>query len=275
MEITATTTELVELVVALVISGAITGILAGLFGVGGGAVIVPVLYEAYAFLGVDESVRMHVSVGTSMGVIIPTAIRSFMAHYKRGSVDMAVVRGWIVPMPIGVAVAAVLAAWISGRALSGIFAVIAAAISLRLLFGRRNWRLGDDLPSNPLRSIIGGAIGFVSTFMGIGGGILVNTFMTLYNRPMIQAVATSSAVGLIIAIPAVIGYIWAGWGVAGLPPFSAGYLNLLGMIVLTPVSVLAAPYGVRLAHALSQRHLEISFGIFLAFVATRFFLVLF
>jgi uncharacterized protein len=275
MEITATTTELVELVVALVVSGAITGVLAGLFGVGGGAVIVPVLYEAYAFLGVDEAVRMHVSVGTSMGVIIPTAIRSFMAHYKRGSVDMAVVRGWIIPMPIGVAIAAVLAAWISGRALSGIFAVIAAAISLRLLFGRQNWRLGDDLPKNPLRAIIGGMIGFVSTFMGIGGGILVNTFMTLYNRPMIQAVATSSAVGLIIAIPAVIGYIWAGWGVGGLPPVSAGYLNLLGVVVLTPISVLAAPYGVRLAHALSQRHLEISFGIFLAFVATRFILVLF
>jgi len=198
-----------------------------------------------------------------------------MAHYKRGSVDMKVVRGWIIPMPIGVAVAALLAASISGKALSGIFAAIAAMISIRLLFGRDSWRLGDDLPDNPMRAVIGTVIGFLSTFMGIGGGILVNTFMTLYGRPMIQAVATSSAVGLIIAIPAVFGYIWAGWGAGGLPPFSAGYVNLLGMIVLVPISVLAAPYGVRLAHALSRRHLEISFGIFLAFVATRFFLILF
>jgi uncharacterized membrane protein YfcA len=275
MEITATTTELVELVVALVISGGITGVLAGLFGVGGGAVIVPVLYEAYAFLGVDESVRMHVSVGTSMGVIIPTAIRSFMAHYKRGSVDMAVVRSWLIPMPIGVAAAAVLAAMVSGKVLTGIFAAIAALISLRLLFGRPSWRLGNDLPANPLRAVIGAVIGFQSTLMGVGGGILVNTYMTLYGRPMIQAVATSSAVGLIIAVPAVFGYIWAGWGVGNLPPFSAGYVNLLGMIVLVPISVLAAPYGVRLAHALSQRRLEISFGIFLAFVAARFFIALF
>lgn len=275
MEITATPTELVELVVALVLSGTITGLLAGLFGVGGGAVIVPVLYEAYAFLGVGEDVRMHVSIGTSMAVIIPTAIRSFLAHRKRGSVDMAVVRSWIIPMPIGVVGASILAASLSGKALSGVFAAIAALVAFRLLFGRENWRLGDDLPKNPYRAISGTIIGFLSTLMGVGGGIMVNTFMMLYRRPMIQAVGTSSAVGLIISIPAVFGYIWAGWGVEGLPPLSAGFVNLLGMAVLIPVSVLAAPYGVRLAHTMSQRKLEISFGVFLTLVATRFFLVLF
>lgn len=275
MEITATPTELVELVVALVLSGTITGLLAGLFGVGGGAVIVPVLYEAYAFLGVGEDVRMHVSIGTSMAVIIPTAIRSFLAHRKRGSVDMAVVRSWIIPMPIGVVGASILAASLSGKALSGVFAAIAALVAFRLLFGRENWRLGDELPKNPYRAISGTIIGFLSTLMGVGGGIMVNTFMMLYRRPMIQAVGTSSAVGLIISIPAVFGYIWAGWGVEGLPPLSAGFVNLLGMAVLIPVSVLAAPYGVRLAHTMSQRKLEISFGVFLTLVATRFFLVLF
>src|SRR5690606_25974215 len=150
--------------------------LAGLFGVGGGAVIVPVLYQAFSFLGVDQSVLMHVSIGTAMGVIIPTAIRSFAAHYSRGSVDMKVVRSWILPMPLGVAAAAVLAAMISGRALSAVFATIAAAISLRLLLGRESWRLGADLPENPLRALIGAIIGFLSTLMGVGGGILVNTF---------------------------------------------------------------------------------------------------
>ena len=275
MEIIATPTELVELVVALALSGTITGILAGLFGVGGGAVIVPVLYEAYAFLGVGEDVRMHVSIGTSMAVIIPTAIRSFLAHRQRGSVDMAVVRNWIIPMPIGVAAASVLAAAISGRALSGVFAAIAGLVAFRLIFGRESWRLGDDLPKNSYRAMIGTTIGFLSTLMGVGGGIMVNTFMMLYGRPMIQAVATSSAVGLIISIPAVIGYIWAGWGVEGLPPLSAGFVNLLGMAILIPVSVLAAPYGVRLAHAMSQRKLEISFGVFLTVVAARFFLVFF
>lgn len=275
MEITATAVELAELVAALALSGAITGLLAGLFGVGGGAVIIPVLYEAYAFLGIGEAVRMHVCIGTAMAVIVPTAIRSFLAHRARGSVDMAVVRSWLIPMPVGVAAAAVLAAATSGRALSGVFATIVALVAIRLLFGRANWRLGKELPGNPLRAVIGAIIGFLSTLMGVGGGVMVNTVMTLYGRTMIQAVGTSSAIGLVISIPAVLGYMWAGWGVAGLPPLSAGYVNLLGMAVLGPVSVLAAPYGVRIAHALSQRKLEIGFGIFLSLVAIRFFFVLF
>lgn len=275
MEINATAAELTELVAALALSGGVTGLLAGLFGVGGGAVIIPVLYQAYAILGLGETVRMHVCIGTAMAVIVPTAIRSFLAHHKRGSVDMAVVKSWLVPMPIGVAAAAVLAASLSGQALSGVFATIVALVAVRLLFGRESWRLGDDLPGNPLRALIGAIIGFLSTLMGVGGGIMVNTFMTLYGRTMIQAVGTSSAIGLVVSIPAVVGYIWAGWGVAGLPPLSAGYVNLLGMAVLVPVSVLAAPYGVRIAHALSQRMLQVGFGIFLSLVAVRFFLVLF
>jgi len=275
MEITATAAELTELVVAIALSGVVTGLLAGLFGVGGGAVIIPVLYEAYAILDISEAVRMHVCVGTSMAVIVPTAIRSFLAHKARGSVDMAVVRSWMIPMPIGVAAAAVLAASISGRALSGVFAAIATLVAVRLLFGRESWRLGNDLPGNPLRAVIGVVIGFMSTLMGVGGGIMVNTVMTLYGRSMLQAVGTSSALGLVVSIPAVLGYIWAGWGVAGLPPLSAGYVNLLGIVVLVPVSVLAAPYGVRIAHALSQRKLQIGFGIFLCLVAIRFFFVFF
>jgi uncharacterized membrane protein YfcA len=275
MEINATAAELAELVVALALSGTVTGLLAGLFGVGGGAVIIPVLYEAYAFLGLGEAVRMHVCIGTAMAVIVPTAIRSFLAHHKRGSVDMAVVRSWLIPMPIGVAAASVLAASISGRALSGVFATIVALVAIRLLFGRKSWRLGNDLPGNPLRAAIGVVIGFLSTLMGVGGGIMVNTVMTLYGRTMIQAVGTSAAVGLVISVPAVLGYIWAGWGVPGLPPLSAGYVNLLGIVVLVPVSVLAAPYGVRIAHALSQRMLEAGFGIFLTVVAIRFFFVFF
>lgn len=275
MEIDATAAELAELVAALALSGTVTGLLAGLFGVGGGAVIIPVLYEAYAFLGLGETVRMHVCIGTAMAVIVPTAIRSFLAHRKRGSVDMAVVRSWLISMPIGVAAASVLAASISGRALSGVFATIATLVAIRLLFGRQSWRLGNDLPGNPLRAVIGIVIGFLSTLMGVGGGVMVNTVMALYGRTMIQAVGTSAAVGLVISVPAVLGYIWAGWGVAGLPPLSAGYVNLLGMAVLVPVSVLAAPYGVRIAHALSQRMLEVGFGIFLTVVAIRFFFVFF
>ncbi len=271
MEITASSGELIQIVIALLLAGAFTGVLAGLFGIGGGAIIVPILFQAYTMLGVDESIRMHISVATSMAIIIPTGFRSFLAHRKRGTVDIGVVRRWILPMGLGVIIASIIAAFISGKALAGIFAVIAALIAVRMLVGGDKWRFGEDLPPEPWQSIAGGLIGFFSTFMGIGGGNLVNAYMTLYGRPMIQAVGTSSAVGLIISIPAVIGYAWGGWGVPGLPPLSAGYVNLLGMIVMIPVSVLAAPYGVKLAHAMSRRQLEVSFGIFLAIVSARFF----
>jgi uncharacterized membrane protein YfcA len=255
--------------------GAAAGFFAGMFGIGGGAIIVPVLYEAYALLGVDEAVRMHVSVGTSMAVMIPTGIRSFRAHYVRGSVDMAVFKSWLLPMPLGVAVGSIVAAYVSGKVLAGVFAAIAASISFRMLFGGERWRLGSDLPGEPWRAVAGWVIAFLSTLMGIAGGNLVNAYMTLYGRAMIQAVGTASAVGIIISAPAAIGYIWAGWGVPGLPPFSAGYVNLLGVLALVPISVLAAPFGVKLAHALTRRQLEVGFGLFLAFVSARFLITLF
>ena len=274
MDIAANWTQLGELAIAVLVAGAISGLLAGLFGIGGGTVLVPVLYQGLTFIGTDDAVRMQVSVGTSIAIIVPTAIQSFMAHRKRGAVDMQLLKDWLVPLPIGVIAASIVAASISGGALRAIFAVVALTVALRLLFNRESWRLGNGLPGNPWRAGIGVLIGFLSTLMGIGGGVLNNTFMTLYGRPMHQAVATSSGVGVIISIPGIIGYIWAGWGAHGLPPLSTGFVNFPAVLILIPTSVLAAPYGVRLAHALSRRHLEIAFGLFLIFVAARFIVTL-
>ncbi len=270
MEISATPAELFGLAVALVASGAVSGLLAGIFGIGGGAVIVPVLYQGLAFLGVDEAVRMHLSVGTSLGVIVPTAIRSFLAHYRRGAVDMSLLRSWIVPVPIGVVIAAIVASVLSGAALRGIFAILAFIVAIRLVFGRETWRLGSVLPEGPIRAVTGALIGFFSTLMGIGGGVLTNTFMTLFGRPIHQAVATSSGVGVLISLPGILGYVWAGWGAPGLPPFSAGFVNLLGLALVIPITVAMAPVGVGIAHALSRRQLEVGFGLFLSVVAIRF-----
>jgi uncharacterized membrane protein YfcA len=274
MPISASPAELIGLAVALIVSGAISGLLAGIFGIGGGAVIVPVLYQGLTILGVDDAVRMHLSVGTSLGIIVPTSIRSFMAHRRRGAVDMKLIASWLVPVPVGVAVASYVASEISGTEMRAIFAVLAAVVAVRLIFGRESWRLGDDLPANPVRALVGAVIGFLSTLMGIGGGVLTNTFMTLYGRPIHQAVATSAGVGVLISLPGIIGYIWAGWGDPAVPPFSAGFVNLLGLILVIPVTVLMAPLGVRLAHALSKRQLEVGFGLFLVLVSLRFALSL-
>jgi uncharacterized membrane protein YfcA len=274
MIISASPAELVGLAVALILSGAISGLLAGIFGIGGGAVIVPVLYQGLTILGVDDAVRMHVSVGTSLGIIVPTSIRSFMAHRRRGAVDMKLIASWLVPVPVGVAAASYVASAISGTEMRAIFAVLAAVVAVRLIFGRESWRLGNDLPANPVRALVGAVIGFLSTLMGIGGGVLTNTFMTLYGRPIHQAVATSAGVGVLISLPGIIGSIWAGWGDPAVPPFSAGFVNLLGLILVIPITVLMAPLGVRIAHALSKRQLEIGFGLFLLLVSVRFALSL-
>lgn len=272
--VTFTGTEIGVFALAIAGSGVVSGLLAGLFGIGGGAVIVPVFYQALGMLGVDEAVRMHVAVGSSLAIIVPTSWRSYTAHKARGAVDMDVLRSFAISVPAGVVLASLIAALISSEGLRIVFAVFALLVGLRMLFNRDSWRLGATLPGNPWRSGVGLLIGFFSTLMGIGGGVLNNTFMTLYGRPMHQAVATSSGVGVLIAIPGTIGYIWAGWGNPLLPPGSTGYVNWIAVALVIPIALVVTPYGVHLAHWMKKRHLEIGFGLFCLFVSARFFVSL-
>ena len=263
--------DLLTFALYLAIAGAAAGVLAGLFGIGGGTVLVPAFYEVFAAIHVPEDVRMHLALGSSMAVVVSTSLRSFNAHSKRGAPDFALLRSWVVAVPLGVVFAALVVSLISSFGLRLVFAVISVIVGLKLLFGRESWRLGDDVPGNPVRFAVGSVIGFVSTLMGIGGGVLNNTFMTLFNRPMHQAVGTSAGVGVLIALPGVLGYLWAGWGKAGLPPFTTGYVNWLTLALIVPLTLLVTPLGVRLAHALSKRTLELTFGLYMLIVAGRFF----
>ncbi|EKF19573.1 sulfite exporter TauE/SafE family protein [Nitratireductor pacificus] len=262
--------EIAAFAVGLAASGVVAGLLAGLFGIGGGAIFVPVFYPVLGLLGVDEAVRMHVAVGSSLAIIVPTSLRSFRAHYERGAVDIALLRSFVVAVPAGVVLASLVAAHVSSGGLRAIFAGIATLVALRLVFGREHWRLGDTIPGNPVRSLVGAAIGFLSALMGVGGGVMNNTFMTLFGRPIHQAVATSSGVGVLISIPGLIGYVWAGWGAPGLPVASTGYVNWIAVILMIPITLLVAPFGVRIAHALDKRTLEKAFGVFMLMVAARF-----
>jgi uncharacterized protein len=262
--------ELMTFVVGLAIAGAVSGLMAGIFGIGGGAVLVPVFYQVFGMLGIDEAVRMHLAVGTSIAIIVPTSLRSFTGHRAKGAVDMQVLKIFTIAIPVGVVLASLTAAYISSEGLRGIFAVMTVLVGLRLLFNRESWRLGNELPGNPTRSIVGVLMGYFSTLMGIGGGILNNTFMTLFGRPMHQAVATSAGVGVLIAIPGILGYIWAGWGNALLPIASTGYVNWIAFAVVFPLALAFTPLGVRIAHGLTKRQLEIGFGIFCMFISARF-----
>lgn len=262
--------EIAGFAAGLAVAGVVAGFLAGLFGIGGGAILVPVFYQVFGLLGVDEAVRMHLSVGSSIAIIVPTSLRSFRAHYLHGAVDMDLLKSFVVAVPAGVVLASLVAAHVSSGGLRAIFAAIAMLVALRLLFDRESWRLGRTIPGNPVRALVGALIGFLSALMGVGGGVMNNTFMTLFNRPMHQAVATSSGVGVLISVPGLIGYVWAGWGAAGLPIASTGYVNWIAVILIVPITLLVAPLGVRVAHALAKRKLEMAFGLFMILVAARF-----
>jgi uncharacterized protein len=263
--------ELLTFAAYLCAAGIIAGILAGLFGIGGGTVLVPAFYEVFGAVNVPEEVRMHLALGSSMAIVVSTSIRSFRAHHQRGTPDIALLRSWIRAVPLGVLAAALIVSSISSFGLRFVFAIISVIVGLKLLLSRDSWRLGDHLPENPIRFVVGASIGLVSTLMGIGGGVLNNTFMTLFGRAMHQAVGTSAGVGVLIAIPAMLGYVWAGWGRGGLPPYSTGFVNWMTVLLIIPLTLIVTPYGVRLAHALSRQTLERTFGAYMLFVAARFF----
>lgn len=262
--------ELLWFVAVLAVASAVAGFLAGLFGIGGGAIIVPVLYQAFTLLDTPDAVRMHMAVGTSLAVIVPTSISSFRVHYRAKAPDMDLLRSWVLAVPVGVVVASIVVADTSSAVLRGVFTVIAVLIGLRMIFNRDNWHVAGDLPGNPIRALIGVMIGFLSALIGVGGGILVNTFMTTFGRPLHQAVATSSGVGILISIPGVIGFIWAGWGNPNLPIYSTGYVNWIAFALTIPITLFMAPIGANTAHKLGRRQLETAFGIFLLVVAARF-----
>lgn len=269
--------ELLELAALLIAVGALAGFLAGVFGIGGGAILVPVFYECFRIAGVPLEVRMPLCIGTSLAIIIPTSIRSWRAHHARGAVDMVIIRQWGWTVLIGVVLGSVIARYAPERLFKIVFVAVAWFAAIRLLFGRE-WRLGDDMPKGPLMKVYGFVIGLLSTLMGVGGGLFSNLLMTFHGRTIHQSVATSSALAVLISIPGAIGYVYAGWPAAArFPevtalqlPFAIGYVSLIGTLLVTPTGLLVAPLGVKAAHAMSKRALEVAFGCYMLIVGTRF-----
>jgi uncharacterized membrane protein YfcA len=263
--------QLVWLAAAIIVAGVVTGILAGLFGIGGGAVIVPVLFEVFRMLGVPEEVRMQLCVGTSLAIIVPTTVRSYWAHRKRGLVIAAIMRSWALPAVLGVAVGSVAAAFAPAKFFKLAFILIAWVIAAKLLVGREDWVLGRQLPGRLAMAGCGFIVGLASSLMGISGGSLATMAMTLYGVPIHNAVATSAGLGVPITIAGTLGYILAGLPHrALLPPLSIGFISAIGVVMIAPISSYVAPLGARLAHALERRQLEIGFGLFLIAASLRF-----
>lgn len=260
---------LAALVAALLGTGVVAGVLAGLLGVGGGIVIVPMLYHLFTLLGVDEAVRMHVAVGTSLATIIPTSISSIRAHHRRGSVDVALLKRWGPAVFAGVVAGTVVGTGVKGAVLTGVFAVVALLVAANMAFRKEGWTLRDHLPSRPVQAVLGVLIGGISVMMGIGGGTLSVPILSAFAYPIRRAVGTAAALGLIIGVPGAIGFLASGLGAEGLPPGTFGYVNLIGFALIVPCTVLAAPLGARIAHAIDPRKLRAAFAVFLFLTAAR------
>ncbi|MGA9303471.1 MAG: sulfite exporter TauE/SafE family protein [Bradyrhizobium sp.] len=270
--------EVLELALLLVAVGTLSGFLAGLFGIGGGAILVPVFYECFRLAGVPLDVRMPLCVGTSLAVIIPTSISSYRAHHARGAIDKEILHTWWLPVLVGVITGSVIARYAPERLFKIVFVMVAYSAAVRMLSANENWKIGDDLPKGPLMRFFGLCVGLLATLMGVGGGLFANLLMTFYGRPIHQGVATSAAIAVLVSIPGALGYIYAGWpaaahypDVAALQaPLALGYVSLIGAILVMPTSLLTAPLGVRVAHALSKKTLERAYGTYLLIVGTRF-----
>ena len=261
---------IIPLIITLALAGALIGFLAGVFGIGGGAISVPVFYQVFQQLGYSQDVSMPMAVGTSLAIIIPTSINASRGHYKRGTMDMALLKIWLLPVLAGVVIGAVIARDASPQVFQLVFMVVAMINAIKLLTGGSGWQWRDSLPSRPVLSAYGGVIGLSSALMGIGGGALSNLVMTLHGIPILRAVSTSAGVGLLIAVPGTLGYMLAGWGRADLPADAFGFVWLAPLLVVVPASLLTTGLGVRLAHFMTRRQLETAFGIFLVFVTLRF-----
>lgn len=260
---------LAGLAAAMAVTGLVSGTLAGLLGVGGGIVIVPVLFNVLPLFGIPDAVQMKLAVGTSLATIIPTSIQSARKHFEKGTMDVALLRSLAPSIATGVLLGTALAIWLRGDALTLVFALVASAVAVNMATTGAGWRLRESFPAGAPRHGIGGFIGTVSAMMGIGGGTVGVPILSAFGAPMRAAVATASAFGIIIAVPATIGFVWAGWGNPMLPPLSVGYVNLIGFALIVPTSMLAAPWGVKLAHSIPPLLLKRLFAAFLAVTSVR------
>ncbi len=261
----------VSFAAVLLATGAVAGVLAGLLGIGGGIVIVPVLFLLFPILGVAESVRMHLAVGTSLATIIPTSIISARAHYRRGGVDIELLKSWGPAIFIGVVIGGIFGALSKGEALTLIFATLAILVAANMAFLKNGMILAETLPKGIVRFFFGTIIGAFSVVMGIGGGTLSVPILTAYNYPVRRAVGTAAAIGFIIAVPGSLSFILSGLGNPDLPPGSLGYANLLGFALIVPATVVMAPVGAKLAHTINPAHLRKAFAFFLLLTSVRMF----
>jgi uncharacterized membrane protein YfcA len=261
--------ELLVYFIGLLITGVIGGLIAGLFGVGGGIVIVPILFWIFTSLNFPNEILMHMAIGSSLATIIPTSISSARAHYQRGSIEMDIIKKWAPGIFLGAIVGGLSGKYFSVNELKYLFASIAFLVALNMFF-KEPLRLGNNFPKSRLLNIImSSLIGLVSSLMGVGAGTLGVPALVALSVPIHKAIGTAAALGLFIAVPATLGLAFSGFNIPNRPPMSIGYVNLIAFFIMFPLTVFFAPVGVKLAHRINQRALKSIFGIFLIITSIK------
>lgn len=269
MSVVADPSWLAAIALAMALTGLAAGLLNGLFGVGGGVVIVPVMSSVLPMLGVHPDVQQQLAVATSLSTVLPTTTYAAWRHHALGAVDRDLLGELVPALAAGSLGGAGLLLVLRGEALALIFALISLVIAAHFGLADEARRLGDRLPRGPSGHAIGAVMGTASVVMGIGGGTIGVPVMTLYGVPIRKAVATASVLGIIVALPGTLAAIIGGWGDPRLPPLSLGYVSLPGFAVIAPASLVAIPWGVRLAHRLRQSLLRLLFAAFFLIVGIR------
>ncbi len=258
--------------VGMIGAGLLAGFAGGVFGIGGGFIVVPALLIMLPLLGGDHSQYAHIAVATSAATIIVTSIRSTLSHHKRGSVDFEVLKSWAPWIVLGDGVGVVLASHVDGTVLKMIFATGVFAMSMVFLLPQLSKLvLSDHMPGGALRVGISGGLGAFSALLGIGGGTIAIMVMTMCGRPIHKAVGTASGIGTLIAVPATIGFMIVGFREQGLPWGSVGFVNMPAAVAIASMSILTAPLGVAAAHSLPPSVLKRVFGIYLVVIAIVMF----
>ncbi len=258
---------LMQMAALLVVIGGFAGVLAGLLGVGGGIVLVPAFFYAFQTLGYGGDQLMQICLATSLATIIVTSLRSVMSHNKKGAVDWEILRSWGIGIALGAIVGVLAASALRSTVLQGVFGGLALVIGCYLGLGRSEWRLAEEMPKGAKRMALSPAVGFLSVLMGIGGGSFGVPLMTLHGVAVHRAVATAAGFGVIIAVPSVAGFLLLDVDPATRPPFTIGAVNLVAFFIVIAMTLITAPWGVKLAHAMDPKPLKRLFGAFLVLVA--------
>lgn len=261
------TTLLLSMLALLLVIGAFAGLLAGLLGVGGGIVLVPAFFYTFQTLGYGGPQLMQMCLATSLATIMVTSLRSVLSHNKKGAVDWDILKSWAPGIAIGAIIGVSIAARLSSTLLQGIFGVLGIIIGAYLGFGKSNWRLGQAMPGGLRRAVMSPVLGFMSVLMGIGGGSFGVPLMTLFNIPIHRAVATAAGFGMTIAVPSVMGFLLLTIAPEQRPPFTLGAVNLVAFFIVIAMTLITAPIGVKLAHAMDPKPLRRIFAVFLTLVA--------